>query len=102
MNKSNKNMEKAFDLTSRYIDDLISISNPRLKQLLKDSYPEDLVVLETSESRIVMSNLNFLIDISNGDLVCSILTREIHLIEIIWKYSNSSSFWYIHLTADKI
>ena len=44
MKKSNKKLAKAFDLTSRYIDDLISINNPRLKQFLKDIYPEELVI----------------------------------------------------------
>ena len=49
MKKSNKKLAKAFNLTSRYIDDLISINNPRFKQFLKDIYPEKLVVSETSE-----------------------------------------------------
>ena len=39
MKKSNKKLAKAFNLTSRYIDDLISI----------DIYPEEPVVLETSD-----------------------------------------------------
>ena len=37
MNKSNKKLAKAFNLTSRYTDDLISINNPRFKQFLKDT-----------------------------------------------------------------
>ena len=49
MKKSNKKLAKAFNLTSRYIDDLISINNPRFKQFLKDIYPKELVVAETSE-----------------------------------------------------
>ena len=76
MKKSNKKLAKAFNLTSRYIDDLISINNIRFKQLLKDIYPEELVVSETSESRNVVSYLYLLIDISNGDLVCSIFDKR--------------------------
>ena len=33
---------KAFNLKSRYIDDLISINNPRFKQFLKDIYQRSL------------------------------------------------------------
>ena len=76
MKKSNKKLAKAFNLTSRYIDDLISINNPRFKQFLKDIYPEELVVSEASESRNVLSYLDLLIDISNGDLVCSIFDKR--------------------------
>ena len=46
MKKSNEKFAKAFNLTSRYIDDLISMNNPRFKQFLKDIYPEELVVSE--------------------------------------------------------
>ena len=76
-------LAKAFNLTSRFFDDLISINSPRFKQFLKDIYPEELVVLKTSESRNVVPYLDLLIDISNSDLVCSILTRGMHLISIL-------------------
>ena len=76
MKKSNKKLAKAFNLRSRYIDDLISINNPRFKQFLKDIYPEELVVSETSESRKVVSYLYLLIDISNSDLVCLIFDMK--------------------------
>ena len=46
------------------------------KQFLKDIYPEELVVSETLESRNVMSYLDLLIDISNGDLLCSIFNKR--------------------------
>ena len=61
MKKSNKKLAKAFNSTSRYIDDLISINNPRFKPFLKDIYPEKLVVSETPESRNVVSYLDLLI-----------------------------------------
>ena len=54
MKKSNKKLAKAFNLTSRYIDDLISMNNPRFTQFPKDIYPEELVVSEKSESRNVV------------------------------------------------
>ena len=67
--KSNKMLAKAFNLTSWYIDNLISINDPRFKQFLKDIYPEELVVSETAESRDFVCCLDLLINISNGDLV---------------------------------
>ena len=42
MKKSNEKLAKAFNLISRYIDDLISINNPRFNQFFKDIYPEEL------------------------------------------------------------
>ena len=69
--KSNKKLAKAFNLTPRYTDDLISINNPRFKQFLKDIYPRSLWP-QTSELRNVVSYLDLLINISNGNLVCSI------------------------------
>ena len=53
MKKSNKKSAKTFNLTSRDIDDPVSINEPRFKQFLKDIYPEEFVVSETSESRNV-------------------------------------------------
>ena len=76
MKNSSKKLIKAFNLTSRYIDHIISINNPRFKQLLKDIYPEELVVSETSEWRNIVSYSDLLIDISNGDLVCSIFDKK--------------------------
>ena len=86
MNKSNKRLVKAFNLTSRCIDDLISINNPRFKQFLKNICPEELVVSETSESRNVVSYLGLLIDISIGDFVCSIFDKrdafDLHIVNL--------------------
>ena len=107
MKKSNKKLAKAFNSTSCYIDDLISVSsNPRFKQFLKDIYPEELVVSETSESRNVVSYLSLLIEISNGDLVCSIFDNRMHLIWILSIFLTYLKTFqqpqHIHLTADKI
>ena len=55
LKKSNLKLAKAFNLTLRYTDDLISINTPRFKQFVKDIYLEELVVSETSESRNVLS-----------------------------------------------
>ena len=83
INKSNNKLAKKFNLSSHYTDDLISIINSRLKLFLKDIYLEELVVLETSELRNVLSYLDLLIDISSVNLVSAILTKGMHLILIL-------------------
>ena len=75
MKKSNKKLAKAFNLTSRLIDNLISINNPRFKQFLKDTYPEELVVSETSESRNVVPYLDLLMTYQIMTLFAQFLTR---------------------------
>ena len=52
------------------------INNPRFKQFVKDIYPEELVVSETSESGNGVSYLDLLIDLSNSDLVRSIFDKN--------------------------
>ena len=78
MKRSNKKLAKvkAFNLTSRYTDDLININNTKFKQFLRDIYLEELVVSKTSESRNAVSYLDLLIDISNGDFVCAIFDKR--------------------------
>ena len=86
MKKSNQNVAKAFNLTSCYVDDLISINNRRSKQFLKDIYSEGLVVSEKSESGNAVSYLDLLIDISSGDHACSILDKrdafDFHIVDV--------------------
>ena len=67
------------------------------------------MVSKTSESRNVVSYLDLLIDMSNGDPVCSIFDKTdafdfdiVNFPRLIWEHSNSPCLWYIHLTADKI
>ena len=98
MKKSNRKFVKAFNLTSHYIDDIISMNNPRFKLFLKDICPEELVVSETSESRNVVSYVDLLTDISNGGLVCSTFDKRdafdfdiVNFSDLIWEHSNSPS-----------
>ena len=76
MKDSNRKLVKTFNLTSCYIDDLVGINNPWFKQFLKDIYPEELVVSETTELSNVVSYLDLLMDISDGDLVCSTFDKR--------------------------
>ena len=49
-----------FNLSYRYIDDLISFNNKRFKELFFDIYPKGLTISETTESTSVASHLDLL------------------------------------------
>ena len=49
-----------FNLSYRYIDDLISFNNKRFKEFISDIYPKELTISETTESTSVTSYLNLL------------------------------------------
>ena len=52
--KERKNARK-FNLSYRYIDDLISFNNKRFKESISDIYPKELTISETTESISVAS-----------------------------------------------
>ena len=51
---------RKFNLSYRYIDDLISFNNKRFKELISDIYPKELTISETTESTSVASYLDLL------------------------------------------
>ena len=49
-----------FNLSYRYIDDLISFNNKRFKEFISDIYPKELTISETTESTSIASYLDLL------------------------------------------
>ena len=49
-----------FNLSYRYIDNLISFNNKRFKEFISDIYPKELTISETTESTSVASYLDLL------------------------------------------
>ena len=49
-----------YNLSYRYIDDLISFNNKRFKEFISDIYPKELTISETTESTSVASYLDLL------------------------------------------
>ena len=45
-----RKLARKFNLSYRYIDDLISFNNKRFKEFISDSYPKELTISETTES----------------------------------------------------
>ena len=60
---------KTFNLTSRYIDDVISLNNSKFSDYLSMIYPPELEIKETTESAASASYLDIFLEFdSNGHL----------------------------------
>ena len=55
-----RKLARRFNLSYRYIDDLISFNNKRLNEFISDIYPKELTISETTESTSVASYLDLL------------------------------------------
>ena len=55
-----RKLARKFNLSYRYIDDLISFNNKRFKEFISDIYPKELTISETTESTSVASYLDLL------------------------------------------
>ena len=55
-----RKLARKFNLSYRYIDDLISFNNKRFKESISDIYPKELTIFETAESTSVASYLDLL------------------------------------------
>ena len=58
--ESKRKLARRFNLSYRYIDDLISFNNKRFKEFISDIYPKELTISETTESTSVASYLDLL------------------------------------------
>ena len=55
-----RKLARRFNLSYRYIDDLISFNNKRFKEFISDIYPKELTISETTEPTSVASYLDLL------------------------------------------
>ena len=51
-NEGKRKVARKFNLSYRYIDDLISVNNKRFKEFISDIYPKELTISETTEATI--------------------------------------------------
>ena len=56
-----RNLARKFNLSYRYMDDLISFNNKRFKEFISDIYPKEPTVCETTESTSIASYLDLLL-----------------------------------------
>ena len=55
-----RTLARKFNLSYRYIDDLISFNSKRFEEFISDIYPKELTISETTESTSVASYLDLL------------------------------------------
>ena len=55
-----RKVARKFNLSYRYIDELISFNNKRFNEFVSDIYPKELTITETTESTSVASYLDLL------------------------------------------
>ena len=55
-----RKLARKFNVSYRYIDDLISFNNKRFKEFISDIYPKELTISETTESTLIASYLDLL------------------------------------------
>ena len=63
-----KHLASRFNLTYRYIDDVLSINNPEFQNYLCQMYPAELEIKDTTESTTSASYLDLLLSIGRDDL----------------------------------
>ena len=67
---------RSFNLTFRYIDDLLSVNNKHLKDYITSIYPSDLELKETTESNITCSFLDLLLFNDGGILKSKVYDKR--------------------------
>ena len=84
---------RRFNLSYRYIDDLISFNNKRFKEFISDIYPKELTISETTESTSVASYLDLLFtrDRSNNITTRLYDKRGFHIVNFPFMSSNIPS-----------
>ena len=72
-----KHLASRFNLTYRYIDDVLSINNPEFENYLGQMYPAELEIKDTTESTTSASYLALLLSIGrDGQLHTSIYDKR--------------------------
>ena len=89
-------LARKFNLSYRYIDDLISFNNKRFKEFISDIYPKELTISETTESTSVASYLDLLFIRDNSNNITTKLydkcdTFGFHIVNFPFMSSNIPS-----------
>ena len=58
--ESKEKLARKFNISYRYIDELISFNNERFKKFIPNIYPKDITISETTESTSVATYLDLL------------------------------------------
>ena len=90
-------LARRFNLSYRYIDDLISFNNKRFKEFISDIYPKELTISETTESTSVASYLDLLFtrDRSNN-ITTKYMTNVMHLASTLLTFPSCQAIFHQH------
>ena len=91
-----RKLARKFNLSYRYIDDLIFFNNKRFKEFISDIYPKELTISETTESTSVASYLDLLFIRDNSNNITTKLydkrdTFRFHIVNFPFMSSNIPS-----------
>ena len=97
---------KAFNSTSRYLDDLLNIDNPYFDKMVGQIYPTELQLNKANSSDTEAPFLDFNLSITNGIVSSKIYDkRDDFNFEIVnfsiswWRYSSLPFLWRIYFSA---
>ena len=92
-----RKLARRFNLSYRYIDDLISFNNKRFKEFISDIYPKELTISETTESTSVASYLDLLFtrDRSNN-ITTKLYDKRMHLASTLLTFPSCQAIFLQH------
>ena len=77
LSQNKKQLASSFNLTFRYIDDVLSINNNNFQNYVHMIYPSELEIKDTTESRTSASYLDILLNIDiNGKLTTQLFDKR--------------------------
>ena len=100
-----RKLARKFNLSYRYIDDLISFNNKRFKEFISDIYPKELTISETTESTSIASYLDllFIRDKSNNITTKLYDKRDAFGFHIVnFPFMVSTSLWCLCISAHSL
>jgi len=75
--KNEKHLARSFNLSFRYIDDVLSLNNPRFGDYLDNIYPKELEIKDTTDSAKSASYLDLLLEIDEeGKLMTKLYDKR--------------------------
>ena len=102
-----KETASRFNLTNRYINDVLSINNLEFENYLGQMYPAELEIKDTTESTTSASYLDLLLSIGReGQLHTSIYDKRydfyFHITDFLFLSSNIPSSILLHASRERL
>ena len=92
-----RKLARRFNLSYRYIDNLLSVNNKSFKEFISDIYPKEFTISETTESTSVASYLDLLFtpDRSNN-ITTKLMTNMMHLASTLLTFPSCQAIFHQH------